>query len=140
VYAYNTPRVFIETNIRTVFIYHFFKGADNVTDNDILPIIQRTLDTHSPREWYWALMDYGSYLKKAHGNAAKNSKHYKRQSNFKGSKRQLRGAVLRELTEGEQTIVQLRQTLKDDRLTEVLIALEKEGLIQTTHQTYHLSS
>lgn len=62
-FAFNQPHVFIETNIRTVFVYHFFPKKKAVSDTDILKLVEHTLDTKNPRQWYWALMDYGSYLK-----------------------------------------------------------------------------
>src|SRR4030095_9666003 len=34
VYAYNRPLVFIETNIRTVCIHHFFNDKENITDKE----------------------------------------------------------------------------------------------------------
>lgn len=96
VYAFQDPLPFIETNIRTVYIYHFFsKTSQNVTDKKILRLVKATLDTSHPREWYWALMDYGSWLKKEYGNFSKRSSHYKKQSAFSGSLRQIRGMILR---------------------------------------------
>lgn len=32
-YAYNQPAIFLETNIRTIFIHHFFRDADLVPDS-----------------------------------------------------------------------------------------------------------
>ncbi len=96
-FAYNKPVVFIETNIRTVFIHHFFKKSEEVHDRDLLPLIARTLDRRNPRTWYYALMDYGVFLKKEYGNLNTKSAHYKRQERFKGSNREVRGAILRAL-------------------------------------------
>ena len=90
---------FIETNICTVFIHHFFKGHDQVSDKDIRAHVLETLDYARPREWYCALTDYGVYLKKEFGNASVRSKSYTRQSKFRGSDRQIRGAILRVLVE-----------------------------------------
>lgn len=95
VYSFNQPLVFIETNIRTVFIHHFFKDKDNVTDSEIETLVSDTLDFENPREWYWALMDYGTYLKKEFGNASKKAAVYAKQSKFEGSFRQKRAAILR---------------------------------------------
>lgn len=97
-FAFNIPVVFIETNIRTVFLHEFFLGQANVSDRELLPLIEKYMDVQSPREWYYALMDYGVYLKKKLKATNKNSKHYSRQSKFVGSKRQVRGAVVRILT------------------------------------------
>ena len=62
-FAFNNEAFCIETNIRTVYIHHFFPDQKNISDAVLLPHIKNTLDTKHPREWYWALMDYGSFLK-----------------------------------------------------------------------------
>ncbi|TFG16252.1 MAG: A/G-specific adenine glycosylase, partial [Promethearchaeota archaeon] len=90
-FAYNIPTYFIETNIRRVYIYFFFPGSSSVSDKHILPIVRKTLDTKNPREWYYALMDYGVMLKKSHPELNKRSAHYRKQPKFLGSTRELRG-------------------------------------------------
>ncbi|MBP9690543.1 A/G-specific adenine glycosylase [Candidatus Woesebacteria bacterium] len=94
-FAYNSPEVFIETNIRRVLIHHFFADATHVDDKDIIPILTQTIDTSHPREWYYALMDYGSYLGKITVNPNRKSKQYTKQSAFEGSSRQVRSECLR---------------------------------------------
>jgi A/G-specific adenine glycosylase len=138
VYAHNQPEIFIETNIRTVFIHHFFRDKTNVTDKQILALVQQSLPKDNARQWYWALMDYGSYLKKIHGNPNKASKHYVRQSRFEGSLRQIRGEVIRELSRGKQNPAQLQQSVVDMRLPDVLEALVNEGLIHRSRGYYTL--
>ncbi len=64
-FAFNLPVVFIETNIRRVFIHFFFPDAETVTDKEVLPLVERALDREKPRVWYWALMDLGAELKKS---------------------------------------------------------------------------
>jgi len=81
-FAYNEAVPIIETNIRTVYLCHFFKDATDVTDTELLRYIEMTLDRESSREWYWALMDYGAYLKRTHGNPNSKSRHYSKQSRF----------------------------------------------------------
>jgi A/G-specific adenine glycosylase len=71
VFAYNQPRVFIETNIRAVYIHTFFPDADGVTDAALAAYVAATLYARNPRRWYNALMDYGVWIKKHHGNPAK---------------------------------------------------------------------
>lgn len=132
VYAFNRPHVFIETNIRTVYLYHFFRNQEGVGDTDILPIIDETIDRKNPREFYWALMDYGTYLKKTYGNQNIRSKHYVRQSAFHGSLRQLRGRILRTLQDQSQTIPQLVESIEDDRLQEAVEGLIADGLVEQT--------
>jgi A/G-specific adenine glycosylase len=94
-FAFNKPVVFIETNIRSVFIHNFFHNKKIVSDKQLIPFIERTLDKTNPREWYWALMDYGSYLKKLFPNPSRASKHHVKQSKFEGSDRQIRGVILK---------------------------------------------
>jgi A/G-specific adenine glycosylase len=93
-FAFRRPVVFIETNVRTVFIHRFFEGSDRVRDDEILPLVAATLDRANPRTWYWALMDYGAALKEQGKNPGRRSAHYTRQSPFWGSDRQIRGAIL----------------------------------------------
>ncbi len=104
-FAYNVPSVFIETNIRRVFIYHFFLSQSlhdyqggPISDKQLYPLIHQTLDRENPRLWYYALMDYGARLKSLVHNPNRRSASYARQSVFQGSNRQVRGAVLRVLT------------------------------------------
>ena len=94
-FAYNKPVVFIETNIRTVFIHIFFADRPNVSDKEILPLAERSLDRKNPRRWYNALMDYGVMLKSGFGNPSRRSSCYKKQAAFNGSHRQMRGAILK---------------------------------------------
>lgn len=137
-YAYNKPVVFIETNIRTVFIYHFLADEQEVTDKEIADLVAATLPDNA-REWYWALMDYGTYLKQTVGNVSKQSKHYSRQSAFEGSRRQVRGQVLRILSAKPHKEPSLAQLIADTRLPEVLEDLEREGLIAKTGGQYSLA-
>jgi A/G-specific adenine glycosylase len=96
-FAFDKPVIFIETNIRSVFIHFFFRNREGVKDSEILPLIAQTLDTLKPRDWYYALMDYGAALKERHPNPGRRSAHYARQSPFAGSLRQVRGMILRSL-------------------------------------------
>lgn len=138
VYAYNTPMVFIETNIRTVFIYHFFNGQNDVSDKSILSLVADTIDNENPREWYWALMDYGTHVKQTQGNHSRYSKHHTPQSKFAGSTRQIRGQVIRLLTNEQLTFGELAVHIQDDRLANVLDALLAEGLIRLRAGIYSL--
>jgi A/G-specific adenine glycosylase len=94
-FAYNIPTVFIETNIRTVFIHCFFQNNTAVTDKELLPLIAAAVDQENPREWYYALMDYGVWLKSQHVNPSRKSAHYNKQSKFEGSDRQIRARILK---------------------------------------------
>jgi len=100
-FAFNVPTVFIETNIRTVFIHFFFKNETKVHDKEIMPLVAQTIDHENPREWYYALMDYGVMLKKIMPNPSRKSRHHAKQSKFEGSDRQIRGMILRLLTKNQ---------------------------------------
>ena len=144
-YAYDEPVVFIETNIRTVFIHHFFEDHDEVSDAQLLPLLQQCVDTlnrkdiYSYREWYWALMDYGANLKQQVGNKSRKSKIYTKQSKFEGSRRQVRGAVLRMLSQSDLSLRAMRKSITDDRLLSVLGDLVQEGMIRQVDNYYSLS-
>lgn len=97
-FAYNAPTVFIETNIRTVFIHFFFKDKSRIKDSDILPLVAATVPENDARSWYYALMDYGVMLKKSIPNPSRKSAHHTKQSRFEGSDRQIRGKIIKELT------------------------------------------
>ncbi len=99
VFAYGHPLVFIETNIRSAFLHQFFRECSTVPDADILPLIEATLDRDNPRDWYYALMDYGAWVKRTQPNPSRRSKHHTTQTAFRGSRRQLRAQVLRLLLE-----------------------------------------
>jgi A/G-specific adenine glycosylase len=94
-FAFGAATPFIETNIRSVFIHHFFPDREGVLDREILPLVDLTLDRHEPREWYYALMDYGAMLKKNRANPSRRSAHHASQSPFHGSNRQQRALILR---------------------------------------------
>ncbi len=132
VYAYNEPQMFIETNIRTVYIHHFFPKEDKVSDAQIVELLKETLDRENPREFYWALMDYGTQLKKQGVRNTNRSKHYHKQSRFSGSRRQIRGEILRLLTKRKIIpLAELTEIIADDRLGDVLEDLKKEGFVST---------
>jgi A/G-specific adenine glycosylase len=128
-YAFDQPVIFIETNIRTVFIHHFFLGQTDITDQAILRLVEQTLDQGRPREWYWALMDYGSHLKQTVGNLNRRGSSYAKQSAFHGSRRQLRGQIIRSLVGRSHDFNELQRLVKDARLNDVLRELTAEKLI-----------
>jgi A/G-specific adenine glycosylase len=146
VYAFNKPHVFIETNIRSVFIHHLQEmrrgqiSTQKVEDRDLLPLVGNLLDRGNPREWYWALMDYGSHLKKIVPNPSRASAHHARQSTFAGSRRQLRGQVVRYLLAVRSTSRRkLADVFPDERLDSVVEALIQEGLLAGTSSNLSLA-
>jgi A/G-specific adenine glycosylase len=154
-FAFNKPEIFIETNIRRVFIRLFFLHARKaVTDAAIERYIECTIDKKYPREWYWALMDYGAAMVKKGNNDEifknpnQKSAHYKRQSVFKGSDREARGKILRyllmrsaqteKITKTTRASVQKAASIDDvskaisvsgERLEKIISHLGEEGFI-----------
>ncbi len=97
-FAYDRPAVYIETNVRTVFIHSFFPEKDRVSDRELAPYVRAACPEEDVRGWYYALLDYGAALKAALGKGAdpaRRSASYTRQSAFTGSHRQKRAEVLR---------------------------------------------
>lgn len=137
-FAFNIPSACIETNIRTVYTHHFFKDKSGVSDKEILEVVEKTLDRKNPREWYWALMDYGAHLKASGVQINKKSKHYTKQSVFKGSDREVRGAIIRALTQKKsvQTVFPERKEQVQKQIKNLL----KEGFIQKSGRGYKLAS
>jgi A/G-specific adenine glycosylase len=147
----NQPVVLIETNIRRVFIHHFFSDTANVHDDEILELVKKTMDTENPREWYWALMDYGSFLgrtlnikgKKYNPNV--QSKHYIKQSKFQGSDREIRSNILRLLLENNNLISKnkLAKRIKvysvdSERIQKIINQMLREGYFELKGNNIYL--
>ena len=159
-FAFSKAEVFIETNIRAVFIHCFFAdggggegggtGAGRdigpaspaVSDSDILPLVEQTLDAENPRTWYYALMDYGAHLKKTAANPSRRSASYARQSAFRGSLREARGAILRQLSRQKGGLclgdIGAGEDIDADRLEKAAAGLLAEGLIRKEGERYFL--
>ena len=133
VYSFNAPLPFIETNIRRVYLHFFFPRGRRVDDTALMPLVEKTLDRNNPREWFYALMDYGAMLGKTTANANTRSARYRKQAAFAGSVRQLRGKILAALLEGGPA-AEARIARKiggaDERLGRVLTQLVKEGFLR----------
>lgn len=139
-FAYRESVPIIETNIRTVYIHHFFHDEIDIPDSKIVQLTVRTLDMANPREWYYALMDYGAFLKKTVGNQNSRSKHYTKQSTFKNSDRHIRGAILRLLIQGTYTRKKIHAALpfEIDRIDAQCERLIGEGMIVCVEKKYTL--
>jgi A/G-specific adenine glycosylase len=132
-FAHNLPHPFIETNIRTVYIHFFFKNhKGQVHDKKLMPLIEATLDKKNPREWYYALMDYGAYLKKTQINPSRRSKHHVQQTKFKGSNRELRSNILKIVLKKPQTFESIIKNFSEKSVIMIdknIKDLVKEGFI-----------
>jgi A/G-specific adenine glycosylase len=142
-FAFNKPTFFIETNIRRVYIYFFFANKGKVKDPEIQPILEKTIDKKNPREWYYALMDYGVMLKKIHPEIHKKSAHYRKQTRFKGSTRQIRGKMLELLLKEKimtfTEIFQKFDNVAQKLIKKILNQLNKEGFIEINEQSIKLA-
>lgn len=151
-FAYDMPGVYLETNVRTVFLHELMPDAAEVPDKVLVPMVAEACPAEplaipgisqlcTPRSWYYALLDYGAYLKKTLPNPSRRSKTHTRQSKFEGSHRQKRAEVVRillvapkGLTQEEITTELSTQELKAGRPTldtgyiaAILADLSKEG-------------
>ena len=139
-YAFNAVQPFIETNVRTVYFHHFFQDHDRVTDAQIMDVLLATMATDMPREFYWALMDYGSWLKRQGAGRNALSSGYKKQSPLKGSVREVRGQIVKALTAHAMSRKELERYVQaDGRFEGALRGLLRDGLISDTDGMFHLT-
>jgi A/G-specific adenine glycosylase len=142
-YAFNKPVVYVETNIRTVIIHHFFNDAANVDDAAIYDIAEQALDKKNPRVWYWALMDYGALLKKQYPNPSRKSASYKKQSLFEGSQRKLRGLIMKCVSQRTTvTINKMSRHIESYSLENIrnqVKALVSENMLKEENGRYRIS-
>lgn len=151
VFAFNTPEVFIETNIRRVFINTFFPGRKEVSDAELMPIIHKALYKKNPRLWYNALMDYGALALSSITNPNRQSRHYVKQSRFEGSRRYVRAKILDALLKSSALSESaLQKFFLADTFFEpyrertvfagILSDLEREGFIERKRSQWRLRS
>ena len=143
-FAFNQPIPFIETNIRSAFIHFFFKDSEEkIPDSELFPLIEKALDKKNPREWYYALMDYGSYLKKLHLNPSRKSAHHVKQSSFKGSNRELRSNILKLIMTGKKPAIAVEKEFSATwdlaQIRKNLADMEKEGFIAKKSGMYQIA-
>jgi A/G-specific adenine glycosylase len=133
-YSYNIPLIFVETNIRTVFFIYcqeIFDTNNKVDDAIIKELIEATINKENPRDWYYSLMDLGSFLKKEHKNKhIQKSKFFTKQSKFDGSIRQIRGKIIKILIEEKRITKENLILICNDTRTNICInTLIKENFI-----------
>jgi A/G-specific adenine glycosylase len=132
VFAFGVPALYLETNVRAVFLHEFFSDTEGVPDSRISPLIEQTLDRTDPRAWYFSLLDYGAYLKRTMPNPSRRSAHHTRQSPFEGSRRQKRARLVRAVLSepgrtADELAVDLGLGVSDT--SELLEALSAEGFV-----------
>ncbi len=141
VFAYNKPHPLVETNIRTVLFHHLLNNRTDVPDSLLREAALAVLDTRHPREWHWALMDYGASLKQSGVRMNDKSRHYRTQSKFSGSDREVRGAIVRELsvtTRVSLSALSERLQFEPTRTKRILQNLVTEGLVVKKQKMFSL--
>jgi A/G-specific adenine glycosylase len=131
-FAFGRASLLVETNVRAVFLHHFFPDSDRVPDRLLEPLVLASVDERDPRTWYYALMDYGVELKRRYGNPARRSAAHVTQTPFAGSMRRLRGDLLRILSSRSAVSVEdLERGLPfaGERVREALSDLVAEGFV-----------
>ena len=78
------PFFILETNVRTVFLHEFFPHEEEVSDRRIEPLVEQTCSKEDPRGWYYALLDYGAYLKSVLPNPSRRSRIMLSNQNLRG--------------------------------------------------------
>lgn len=142
-FAFQRPTLYLETNVRTVFLHELFPGEEGVSDKMIEPLVLDSCPTSDPRAWYYALLDYGAHLKATVPNPSRRSKHHSKQSKFEGSRRQKRAELVRVvLAQGKADFGELsaalscferdhgRDAVDDALVADILSDLVSEGFLQ----------
>jgi A/G-specific adenine glycosylase len=140
-FAFNLPGVYLDTNVRRVYLHFFFPEQEQVSDRELVPLIEATFSRRRARDWGWALLDYGAMLgRSAKENPNRRSAHYTKQSAFKGSRRELRGKIVKLLlASGRGTAEEIAAAAPGTTPAElelVLAGLLKEGFIAKQGRFY----
>jgi A/G-specific adenine glycosylase len=136
-FAYDTfSHPVLETNIRTALFEYFYQSEDAIHDGllyDTLSRLEKNKKVRSlgARNWNYALMDFGAYLKSQKISHNKKSLHHVTQSPYKGSSRELRAKVLFAITHNVALPA-------DERLASVLQELTIEKFIIIKNKKYQL--
>lgn len=123
-FAFDEAGVYLETNVRAVFISRLFESSPApVPDRDLVPYVRAACPPSGQgvRAWYWALLDLGAHLKRTGPNPTRRSASYARQSPFEGSFRQKRAEALRALLAAREQ----GRALSDAQAAEVLARVEE---------------
>lgn len=142
IFAFRQSDMYLETNVRTVFIHEFFSSQEGVSDKVLKELVEMTCpQDESVRDWYYALLDYGAQLKKLVPNPSRKSAQYKRQSKFEGSHRQKRAYLLRRVIDGTSNFSELvedlarieeaagREAPSSEEVASIMGELEEEGFV-----------
>lgn len=166
-FAFDLPGVYLETNVRAVFLHHLFPGVVGVPDRELVPLVRATCPEGpatgegseagavGPRTWYYALLDYGWQLKREGANPSRRSAGHVRQSRFEGSRRQKRAWLVRLLLSARDagewpTVDELTRLLSEEEVAagrdevpacdvdDLLEALSREGFCSQDDGRWHV--
>ncbi|MBP5313483.1 MAG: adenine glycosylase [Eggerthellaceae bacterium] len=143
VFAHGVAAVYLETNVRSVYIREFFEGQSDVSDKEIIALIKQTCPETDVDVWYCALLDLGAHIKTTEQNYSRQSKTYAKQSTYEGSDRQLRAEIIRMVLSapegmGISAVVdgisaferkKNRGPVGEERIRKLLTRLEREGFL-----------
>ena len=80
-FAHQVPGVYVETNVRAVFLHELFPDRDGVSDRELAPTVAAAAlcgpAAADPRRWYYGLLDYGAHLKATGVNPTRRSASYR---------------------------------------------------------------
>lgn len=141
IFAFGRPAVYIETNVRTVYIYSYLANHQKVYDAMIRPLLEATIDTKNPKKFYNALMDCGTYIKQYY-NFSRHSAHYTVQTPYKTSLRKVRGDIVRHIVNyGATRKDMLVQKLgySPDIIQQALQSLCRENLVCEDNDLYTIA-
>ena len=129
--------------MRAVFLHHFFSNRAGVADSELLPLLAAALDREYPREWYYALMDYGVMLKHVHKNPSRASAHYTKQSKFEGSLREIRGKIVKILSVEKTLFTAFALTRRvaepSVKISVALHSLVRDGLVKKDGRKFSIA-
>ena len=134
IFAFNKDLAAVDTNIRRVLIASGFANEDT-NEKKLQDIADALLLRGSSSNWHNALMDYGSSVLTSSSTGIEPTS---KQSRFAGSIRQVRGCIIRILTQSDSlSIDEVTSQLSEEEmelvdLKKVLEQLIQDNLIEQT--------
>ncbi len=143
-FSYQQRTIYLETNIRRVLLHCFYPDQEGVKDKELEPLLAHLVQmVEDPKQWYYALMDFGVLLKSLTPNANVRSAHYTKQAKFENSNRQIRGQLIHLLADTgakeQDQVIALLSHFEQERVLYCLEQLEKEGFVEEMEGTYRIA-
>lgn len=137
IFAFNEPIATIDTNIRRVLL-HEFNLPDATPLAKITELAEALLPKRRSRDWHNALMDYSRLVLPRRLPSIRSGSS---QSRFEGSRRQIRGEIIRQLVSRKSVTIKsvaLRLKRTEEDVLKAAKSLEKEGVIWLNRRTMRL--